>query len=229
MDLNPHTTAQGNPEPSPTSHLASSPRKWRRRLLGLAVFCFLLSAFCFVCRAPLLRAVANAWLVNEPPLKADAIIILGGGAQFRSFEAARLYQQGLAPRVLVMNSELRSTDREELTIPDQELVRRTLLRKGVPASAIEIAGTNLTSTFEEALTTREWVKATGARTLLIPTGAFQARRARWVFHKGLRGTGVEVRVLAIGPEECDRWWKTEATLIDFQNEVIKYGFYRIKY
>jgi hypothetical protein len=36
-------------------------------------------------------------------------------------------------------------------------------------------------------------------------------------------------VTSIAPEECRDWWKQEKTLIDFQNEVVKAGFYAIKY
>jgi uncharacterized SAM-binding protein YcdF (DUF218 family) len=70
---------------------------------------------------PLLTGAAKAWMVNDPPVKADAIVVLGGGAQFRPFEAARLYHAGLAPAILVMNSELRATDRLGVTIPEAEL------------------------------------------------------------------------------------------------------------
>ena len=102
-------------------------------------------------------------MVNDPPTRADAIVVLGGGAQFRSFEAIRLYQSGLAPAILVMNSELRATDRLGLTMPEAELVRRILLTNAVPPEAIHILGTNLTSTFGEALTLKQW-----SRRLVIP-------------------------------------------------------------
>jgi uncharacterized SAM-binding protein YcdF (DUF218 family) len=167
-------------------------------------------------------------MVNNPPIKADAIVVLGGGAQFRSFEAARLYQTGLAPVILVMNSELRATDRLGLTIPDAELVRRVLLSNAVPPEAIQILGTNLTSTLGEALTLKQWSKASQTASFLIPTGPFHARRVRWVFHRHL-GDSARLIVTSINPEECANWWKDEKNLIDFQNEVIKYLYYRLKY
>ena len=68
-------------------------------------------------------------MINDPPAKADAIVVLGGGANFRSFDVARLYQAGWAPTIVVMNSELRATDRLGLTIPEAELVRRVLLSR----------------------------------------------------------------------------------------------------
>jgi len=207
------------------------PHRLRSVVLWSGGLVVLLAAFCFVCRAPLLRAAANAWMVNDPPVKADAIVVLGGGAQFRSFEAIRLYQAGLAPAILVMNSELRATDRLALTIPEAELVRRVLLTNAVPAEAIQLLGTNLTSTFEEALTVRAWMKTTGAKAILIPTDVFHTRRVRWIFRKEFRGAAVEFRVVTVPPGKysATNWWRFEEGLIAFQNEVIKFAYYHLKY
>jgi uncharacterized SAM-binding protein YcdF (DUF218 family) len=167
-------------------------------------------------------------MVNDPPIKADAIVVLGGGAQFRSFEAARMYHAGLAPAILVMNPELYATDRLGVTIPEAELVRRVLLSNAVPAEAITFLGTNLISTFGEAMTLKEWCKESHAASFLIPTGPFHSRRVRWVFHKHL-GNSARITVTTINPELCRRWWKDERTLIEFQNEVFKSLYYHLKY
>ena len=168
-------------------------------------------------------------MINDPPAKADAIVVLGGGANFRSFEAVRLYQAGWAPTVLVMNSELRATDRLGLTIPEAELVRRILLSNAVPADAIQLVGTNLTSTHDEALTLKQWSKASPAAAFRIPTGPLHSRRVSWVFRNVLWGAGVRFMVTSISPEQCQDWWQHEKVLIDFQNEVVKFGFYLVRY
>jgi uncharacterized SAM-binding protein YcdF (DUF218 family) len=210
------------------------PKRIRRRVIlwscgFVFLFCFLLAAFCFVFRSPLLRLAANAWLVNDAPVKADAIVLLGGGIDLRPYGAADLYQQGLAQRILIMNSELKATDRDELTIPWCEMAQRVLRRHGVPASAIEVAGTNLTSTYEEACTVRDWCQRSQARVLLIPNGPFNTRRAKWLFQKVLRPSGVEVRVLAMPSDHFSDWWRHEDSLIDFNNELVKFALYLWRY
>lgn len=199
------------------------------RWLACLASALVLLAVLFLFRAPILGQVAEWWMVNEPQARADAIVVLGGGANFRSFEAARLYRQGLAPRVLVMNSELRALDREGFTIPECELVRRVLLTNGVPASAVTFLGRELTSSYEEAITLRDWAKTNQVRQVLIPTNPFHTRRVRWFFRKVLRHSDLQIAVTAIEPEKARDWWRKEATLIDFQNELIKFAFYLVKY
>jgi uncharacterized SAM-binding protein YcdF (DUF218 family) len=177
----------------------------------------------------LLRSAATAWMVNDPPAKSDAIVVLGGGANFRSFEADRLYRAGWAPTILVMNSELRATDRLGLTIPEAELVRRILLSNAVPPEAIQILGTNLTSTHDEALTLKQWAKDTRSPSFLIPTGPFHSRRVKWVFARAFRDASATLTVTSINPELCRSWWKDEKTILDFQNELLKSAYYRLKY
>ena len=49
--------------------------------------------------------------------------------------------------------------------------------------------------------------------------------------KELRNIGTRVEVQALPPLEydADNWWQHEAGVIGFQNEVVKYFYYRLKY
>src|SRR6476469_7048467 len=95
--------------PIRVSALAPCASTWRRRarrgliLLG-ASGALLLALYSF--RAPILTAIAKAYVVNEPIEKADAVVALGGGLQYRTFEAARIYHAGLAPKVLIIRAKL---------------------------------------------------------------------------------------------------------------------------
>jgi hypothetical protein len=68
--------------------------------------------------------------------------------------------------------------------------------------------------------------------LIIPTEIFPARRVSWMFRREFVGTGVRIEVPSFDPARLytrANWWKTEDGVISFQNEVLKYLYYRLKY
>jgi uncharacterized SAM-binding protein YcdF (DUF218 family) len=208
--------------------IAVAGKWWRRLLVCFAVFfALLVSAYFF--RAPLLTGLAKAWIVNDPPAKADAIVVLGGGIDTRPAAAAELYHRGLARKVLISNVQrvLPGT-----TLSEAEVTRRILLTNQVPDYAILLIGTNISTTHDESLATRDWVRETGGvKTVLVVTDLFHTRRARWAFRKELRGTGTTVRLEAVPGSyyQANNWWRHEQGVIDFETEVFKFAYYLAKY
>ena len=210
----------------------SSPKhRWFRRLAWLLAFCCALLVAGYFFRAPLLAGLADAWVVNDPVAKADAMVILGGGPETRPFAAAKMYHDGIAPMVLY--TDVRPGPAEELGIipREAEQTRRILLSNGVPETSMTIIGTNVASTYDESRALRDWVGKTGAKSIIIPTDPFHTRRVRWIFGRELRDTKTAVHVVAVNPRNYDSkdWWQHEQGVIDFQNEVVKYVYYRFKY
>ncbi len=202
-----------------------------RIFLAWTVTVLALCALAWTFRGQLLRGVANAWIVHDPLSKADAIVVLGGGMQTRPFEAARLYREGYAPRVLVASPESRPTDKIGLTVADTEVTKRILSRQGVPDSAVAEFGDEVSSTHEEALALGTWIRKTGAKKIIIVSDPFHTRRVRWLFNKELQPAGTEILTAAAPSLKYDvsNWWQTEQGLIEFQNELIKYAYYRVNY
>ena len=56
-------------------------------------------------RTALLQSAADLWVVSDPITPADAVVVLGGGADVRPFVAADLYAKGLVHKVLVSQVE----------------------------------------------------------------------------------------------------------------------------
>jgi hypothetical protein len=54
---------------------------------------------------------------------------------------------------------------------------------------------------------------------------------RWIFRREFSGMAVRIEVLAVEPPGYTRsdWWKKEQGLLAFQNEFLKYIYYRLKY
>jgi len=178
-----------------------------------------------------LRGAAQAWIINDPLTRADAIVVLGGGLDTRPFEAARLYHEGFAPKILLMDVKPSPTTKLGILPAENDLTRQVLLRRDVTNSDCLTIGHAVASTYDESRAVRAWLEQTGAKKLIIPTDLFHTRRVRWLFRKQLKGTGATFVIRAVPLTECDasNWWRHEQGLIAFETEVIKYAYYRIKY
>jgi uncharacterized SAM-binding protein YcdF (DUF218 family) len=178
-----------------------------------------------------LTAVAKAWIVDDKLEKADAIVVLGGGVDYRPFAAARLYKSGWAPKILIMDVSLSRTEAMGLREPERAVTRQVLLHEGVPVDAIVQVGQSVKNTFDESRAVREWASTNGATRLLVVTESFHTRRARWVFRRQFRGTATAVEMSATSSEEYqpNNWWRHEQGLINFENEWFKLPYYWLKH
>ena len=206
-------------------------RRWGCRGIGLLAVVAVLMVAGYVFRAPLLAEVARAWVVNEPATQADAIVILGGGIENRPFAAARMFHEGIAPKVLYMNVRLGPAEELGVGLSEREETRRILLSNSVPESALVALGTNVASTYDESRAVREWVRQTGATSIVIATDLFHTRRARWIFRRELRDTPVKIYIVGVAPVryKMNDWWRNEEGVIQFQNELAKSVYYWFKY
>jgi uncharacterized SAM-binding protein YcdF (DUF218 family) len=193
--------------------------------------CLVLGAGAWIARAPLLRGAAELWIVSDAAGPADAVAILGGGLDVRPFAAAEYFRRGLAPKIVLANVRIGPAEKLGVLPPHTELNRIALRMLKVPETAIESFGIDVTSTREEALALRAWADRTGARAVIVPTEMFSTRRVRWMLGRAFEGSGVRVMVPAqLDPDySVADWWRNEHGLIAFQNEVIKYFYYRFKY
>jgi uncharacterized SAM-binding protein YcdF (DUF218 family) len=182
-------------------------------------------------RAPLLRGAADLWIVSDPVTSSDAVVVLGGQIEVRPFVAAELYSRGLVAKVLV--SQVAETRSNRIgDIPGHsEFNRQLLVKLGVPETAIEMFGESNRNTKDEAVALRNWAEAHRVSRIIVPTEIFAARRLRWILSREFAESSVRLEVPAFEPPDYTRaeWWKTEAGMIAFQNEIMKYLYYRLKY
>ena len=183
-------------------------------------------------RAPLLRGAANLWIVSDRVTQSDVVAVVGGDFEGRPFVAAELYKKGLVSKVLVSQvAETRPSEIGAIIPGHGELNRRVLLTLGVPDAAIGMFGQANRNTNDEAVALRDWADRHGVSRIVIPTEIFAARRVRWIFNREFAGSSVRLEIPSFEPRHYTRteWWKTEAGMIAFQNEVLKYFYYRLKY
>ena len=196
---------------------------------ALLALCSLLFAYLF--RGPILTTFTNIWVVDEEAIPADAVVVLGGGVNTRTFAAAEMYNQGLVKKVLIPDVLLEPSEKMGLKKSHTDECKEIVLGNGVPESAIELFGTQVSSTWEEIHAIKDWCSTNNPAVLLFPTEFPMSRRLNWVINQVLNDSGVAINVVPIDHFKYEResWWTNEYGLIDFQNEVIKYVFYRFKY
>jgi uncharacterized SAM-binding protein YcdF (DUF218 family) len=175
-----------------------------------------------------LREAVDLWTVSDEVAPADAVAVFGGGVVTRPFAAAAYYRDGLVPKVLISNNPSQPLT-AEILYSETESNRQVLLKQGVPADAIELFGADLTSTYQETIALRAWALRNHARTLIVPTEYFSSRRVHWILNREFFGTGVHVLVPALDDPQYPRreWWKDGKAILNFQNEIVKYIYYRL--
>lgn len=137
---------------------------WRWRLAGGAAL-FIVA----------LLMAAAAWpekflLVEQKPVKADAIVVLGGGIKTRVPRALELFQEGFAPVIIVSGKD------------DGDRMRRWLISSNVPADAVH-AELKSEHTWENAKFSVALLRDLGAKRVILVTSWFHSRRALACFRK----------------------------------------------
>ena len=211
--------------------LRPGPRGMTRRVVLALVACIVVVGLsAWLKPDTLLRGAADLWIVSDEPAPVDAIAVLGGGLEYRPFAAADYYRRGLAPKILISNVGV--TPAEQLGVLQSHVRANSevLQKLGVPAAAIEPFGDHLSDTFTEATALHEWAVRNGAHRIIVPTDIFASRRLRWTLHR-VFGNDAVTLVPAVNPPDYqrDNWWRNERGIIGFQNEVMKYLYYRLKY
>ena len=145
------------------------------------------------------------WLARSDPLppRADALVVPSGDPDgLREAEAARLWQQGLAPVIVVSGG----------SIAWQTVAARVMAHHlealGVPPGAI-LVEERATSTAENAAFTLPLVRALEARRVVVVTSNYHVRRARLAFRRVYEPAGIELSVHGT-PDPAfnpDRWWR----------------------
>jgi uncharacterized SAM-binding protein YcdF (DUF218 family) len=208
------------------------PVQGRRRFGRLvATTLLLLTVGIWLEREFLLRGAADLWIVSDPVIaRADAVAVLGGGLETRPFAAAELYQKGLVAKILVSQVPDGRATRIGAVPGHSELNRNVLRKLGIPDAAIEMFGAANRNTWNEAIALKDWADHHHASIIIIPTEIFSARRVRRTFNHQFAESSTRLKIMAV-PVGYTRedWWKSEAGLIAFQNEVMKYIYYRLKY
>jgi uncharacterized SAM-binding protein YcdF (DUF218 family) len=197
-----------------------------RRTGVVLLSCAMVAAVLWIELPAILGLAGRLWVVSDPLEPADAIVILGGRVDTRPYAAARLYGTGLASQILVSKGGLSHPERGQREEDDRDV----LAKLGVPSAVVKEFGDRPSNTYEEARALAPWAAKNHARRIIIPIEFFASRRVAWIMRRELDGFGVHVMVQAVKPYYAlDHWWRDAGARGDFENEAIKYLYYRIRY
>ena len=162
---------------------------------------------------------AGHWLVQDDNASsADAIVILIGSISDRVLQAADLYNQNVAGKVLIVGpgvNEYKDVEARGVALVSNSMqARNALITLGLLSDSILILpGYDTRSTLTEAKTIRDYLlNNPGIDTLLIVSSAQHTRRASMPFKSAFRNSERSVYILCSPSKytyySVEKWWKT---------------------
>ena len=212
-----------------------SSRRWK--IVGLVLGIVALGVLAIV----LQRDAALTWMgsllvVEDELMRADVIVPLAGGSWDREIEAAELFREGYAPRV-VLTSEPEIPARAYLEdrgihLPMGEERRlQVLAALGVPRERVTVLTQPVTSTLDEAQRVGAWAAQSGIRGVIIVSSYQHTARAKYIFERyaATPQTTFIVRPTKLSEFRPESWWTTRAMLREGIFELEKLIAYRLRY
>jgi uncharacterized SAM-binding protein YcdF (DUF218 family) len=208
---------------------ASIQRHRRKLLIALGIGALVIAAGAWTFSG------LGRFLATEHPLqKADAIFVFAGSLAERPLEAADLFQEGYAPRIVVTRATIDQATFElgkrGVRIPTQfDLNRDVLLQLGIPASVLVTPTFVHDNTGEEARTLRELAIAHNWRVVILVSSKYHLRRLTLAAKRALRGTNVKVLAKGSRYDESApaRWWTRREDIRWVVSEVPKLVAYAV--
>jgi uncharacterized SAM-binding protein YcdF (DUF218 family) len=153
----------------------------------------------------------------DPIAPADVIYVLGGSRIERALEAADLYADHVAPKILISEGAREGVEntlrRRGIHVPTEgEGARDTLVAHfNIPASAIEILADDVDNTAQEAETLGSRAVTEHWKRLIVITDCATTRRAGFVFRSVLPTVDIVARCSRHDNYDPWRWWRRRST------------------
>jgi uncharacterized SAM-binding protein YcdF (DUF218 family) len=160
----------------------------------------------------------------EPPVPADAIIVLAGNAPDRLLRAESLREAGYANLLVVSDEPVHTHGLETTWLA---LHRAGVSAPEIPDSALLVLDDPPPeSTIDEARRDAELLQSRGLHSALLVTDAFHSRRAWLLFRAAFARRGLTVRsVPASDSLDLAHWWNHPLTARRVTEEWAKLLYY----
>ena len=145
-------------------------------------------------------------VVKDNLEKSDVIIVLGTDSKGeREAWAAKLYEKGLAKRIIMCGYEV------GWQASTAEIMKRHAVHLGVPEQAIILDyGWNNNGTWDNAINSLKIVKENNFKSAIVVTSNYHTRRSRFAFKKVFRDSNVRILISPCpgGSFSPGEWWKS---------------------
>jgi uncharacterized SAM-binding protein YcdF (DUF218 family) len=181
-------------------------------LLSIVALAALIAACVPALRHSVLRSAGWALVAEDPPAKADIIVISTDALGAGILEAADLMQAGFATRVAIFDRPQTRMSREFARRGVQSLNLKNVsiqLLHGLGITDIAVIPPVL-GTVDEGKVLQQWCAANSIHSILFVSVADHSRRTRRVLDRALipHGVQVMVRYARYSEFDPDSWWQT---------------------
>jgi uncharacterized SAM-binding protein YcdF (DUF218 family) len=183
---------------------------WRAALAVTGLVAFL----GFLGTGALLSAPASV------PRRVDAVVVLGGdagagGIGVRYAYARDLVLAGYSKRLILIHPGTLAIENAQARVPGMEVMDAPLVR----------------SSWDEAKAIRARMQAEGLRSVMVVSDPPHMLRLRYTWGSIFRGTDLDYTLIATNPPWWPdwRWWRNPGSVYSVGSEVVKLGYYVVKY
>jgi len=141
-----------------------------------------------------LVAVGALLIVSDPIEPVDAVVVLSGGTGDRLALAIEMHEKGLAPNLVITD-----TDRSS-----NALLRSEAIDGGFKRESVYITDLPVESTYDEALAVRDFALGKGWDSLMIVTDPYHSFRTRFIFRREFGDSGIGIFVRPV----VGHWFKS---------------------
>lgn len=200
-----------------------SPMRSRTILIVLALIIITISVK--TCRN------AGQFLVKKDEVvNVDAMVVLMGSIPDRSLQAADLYNKGIVDKVILVEATLggyqKLVDKGIEIVTNTEIMRNSMVSRGIPPEKIVILPGKANSTRMEACIVSDYLrKDHSIDTIIVVSSNYHTRRASMIFRSELNYKENPVRVLVYPSSYTEfspeKWWRNRKDIKIVQLENIK--------
>jgi len=186
--------------------------RWTLILLSALTLAAVIVASAPGLRHSLLRSAGWALVAQDPPAKADIIVISTDAMGAGILEAADLLNAGFASRVAIFDRPVTRMSREFARRGVQPLDLKSVsiqLLRGLGITDVTVIPA-VVGTVDEGKVLQQWCAANSIHSILFVSVRDHSRRTRRVLNRALgsSGVGVIVRYARFSEFDPDSWWQS---------------------